>query len=132
MFSTDMKATCKNSAKLEQETKTTKIVTYRYPLFPLASSIVLILRYIHLSLSAMSYSHLFIVLFFGIDRENKADVRPPTPPPPTPPRRVARLFIVPSQLTHKKTPTCHDVALQRFEPARVGPPLRARHGRGKL
>ena len=33
-----MKATCKNSANLEQETKTTKIVTY--PLLSLASSIV--------------------------------------------------------------------------------------------
>ena len=32
-----MKATCKNSANLEQETKTTKIVTY--PLLSLASSI---------------------------------------------------------------------------------------------
>ena len=31
-----MKATCKNSANLEQETKTTKIVTY--PLLSLASS----------------------------------------------------------------------------------------------
>ena len=35
-FSTEMKATCKNSANLEQETKTTKIVTY--PLLSLASS----------------------------------------------------------------------------------------------
>ena len=38
-----MKATCKNSANLEQETKTTKIVTY--PLFSLASSIS-VLRFI--------------------------------------------------------------------------------------
>ena len=37
-FSTEMKATCKNSANLEQETKTTKIVTY--PLLSLASSFV--------------------------------------------------------------------------------------------
>ena len=37
-FSTEMKATCKNSANLEQETKTTKIVTY--PLLSLASSII--------------------------------------------------------------------------------------------
>ena len=37
-FSTEMKATCKNSANLEQETKTTKIVTY--PLLSLASSCV--------------------------------------------------------------------------------------------
>ena len=35
-LSTEMKAACKNSANLEQETKTTKIVTS--PLFPLASS----------------------------------------------------------------------------------------------
>jgi len=35
-------------------------------------------------------------LFFGIDIDKKADVRPPTP------HRVARLFIVPSLLTHKK------------------------------
>ena len=35
--STEMEFTCENSANLEQETKTTKIVTY--PLFPLASSI---------------------------------------------------------------------------------------------
>ena len=33
-----MKATCKNSANLEQETKTTKIVTY--PLLSLASSVI--------------------------------------------------------------------------------------------
>ena len=39
MCSTEMKATCKNSANLEQETKTTKIVTY--PLLSLASSILL-------------------------------------------------------------------------------------------
>ena len=36
-FSTEMKATCKNSVNLEQETKKTKIVTY--PLLSLASSI---------------------------------------------------------------------------------------------
>ena len=35
-FSTEMKAACKNSANLEQETETTKIVTY--PLFPLVFS----------------------------------------------------------------------------------------------
>ena len=34
--STEMEVACENSANLEQETKTTKIVTY--PLFPLASS----------------------------------------------------------------------------------------------
>ena len=34
--STEMEFACENSANLEQETKTTKIVTY--PLFPLASS----------------------------------------------------------------------------------------------
>ena len=34
--STEMEVPCENSANLEQETKTTKIVTY--PLFPLASS----------------------------------------------------------------------------------------------
>ena len=38
-----MKATCKNSANLEQETKTTKIVTY--PLLSLASSIVYYILY---------------------------------------------------------------------------------------
>ena len=43
MFSTEMKATCKNSANLEQETKTTKIVTY--PLLSLASSIVYYILY---------------------------------------------------------------------------------------
>ena len=43
MFSTEMKATCKNSANLEQETKTTKIVTY--PLLSLASSIVCYILY---------------------------------------------------------------------------------------
>ena len=36
-FSTEMKATCKNSAHLEQDTKTTKVVTY--PLLSLDSSI---------------------------------------------------------------------------------------------
>ena len=36
MFSTEMKATCKNSPNLEQETKTTKIIIY--PLLSLASS----------------------------------------------------------------------------------------------
>ena len=36
--STEMEVACENSANLEQETKTTKIVTY--PLFPLASSVV--------------------------------------------------------------------------------------------
>ena len=36
--STEMEFACENSANLEQETKTTKIVTY--PLFPLASSTV--------------------------------------------------------------------------------------------
>ena len=35
-FSTEMEVACENAANLEQETKTTKIVTY--PLFPLASS----------------------------------------------------------------------------------------------
>ena len=35
-FSTEMEVTCENSANLEQETKTIKIVTY--PLFPLAFS----------------------------------------------------------------------------------------------
>ena len=35
-FSTEREVACENSANLEQETKTTKIVTY--PLFPLASS----------------------------------------------------------------------------------------------
>ena len=39
-FSTEMEVACENSANLEQETKTTKIVTY--PLFPLVSSIRLI------------------------------------------------------------------------------------------
>ena len=34
-----MEYACENSANLEQETKTTKIVTY--PLFPLASSFIL-------------------------------------------------------------------------------------------
>ena len=43
MFSTEMKATCKNSANLEQETKTTKIVTY--PILSLASSIVYYILY---------------------------------------------------------------------------------------
>ena len=38
-FSAEMEVACKNSANLEQETKTTKIVTY--PLFPLASSFAL-------------------------------------------------------------------------------------------
>ena len=37
-FSIEMKGTCKNSANLEQETKTTKVVTY--PLLSLASSII--------------------------------------------------------------------------------------------
>ena len=37
-FSTEMEVACENSANLEQEPKTTKIVTY--PLFPLASSFV--------------------------------------------------------------------------------------------
>ena len=37
-----MKATCKNSANLEQETKTTKIVTY--PLLSLASSFGIIME----------------------------------------------------------------------------------------
>ena len=38
-FATEMKVACNNySANLEQETETTKIVTY--PLFPLASSVV--------------------------------------------------------------------------------------------
>ena len=32
-FSTEMKVVCKNSATLEQETKTTKIVTYSIPFF---------------------------------------------------------------------------------------------------
>ena len=36
--STEMEFACENSANLEQETKTTQIVTY--PLFPLASSFV--------------------------------------------------------------------------------------------
>ena len=39
-FSTEVKATCKNSASLGQETKTTKIVTY--PLLSLASSLYLL------------------------------------------------------------------------------------------
>ena len=43
-FSTEMEVACENSANLEQETKTTKIVTC--PLFPLASSYEL--SYIHL------------------------------------------------------------------------------------
>ena len=37
-FSTEMEFACKNSANLEQETETTKIITY--PLFPLASSFI--------------------------------------------------------------------------------------------
>ena len=37
-FSTETEVACENSANLEQETKTTKIVTY--PLFPLTSSLV--------------------------------------------------------------------------------------------
>ena len=42
MFSTEMKATFKNSANLEQETKTTKIVTY--PLLSLASSSIELMK----------------------------------------------------------------------------------------
>ena len=37
-FSTEMEVACENSANLEQETETTKIITY--PLFPLASSFI--------------------------------------------------------------------------------------------
>ena len=47
-----------------------------------------------------------------------------------PPLKVARLFIVPSRLTKKKY-RGRNVVLQRFEPATLGDPLRARHGRGK-
>ena len=55
----------------------------------------------------------------------KHDVRPP-------PLKVARLFIVPSQLTYqKKKYRGRNVVLQRFEPATLGDQLRARHGRGK-
>ena len=53
----------------------------------------------------------------------KHDVRPP-------PLKVARLFIVPSQLTKKKYHG-RNVVLQRCEPATLGNPLRARHERGK-
>ena len=37
-FSTEMEVACENSANLEQETETTKIITY--PLFALASSFI--------------------------------------------------------------------------------------------
>ena len=53
-----MKATCKNLANLEQETKTTKIVTY--PLLLLASSVVSRRR--QLSSSVVSRCQLSVML----------------------------------------------------------------------
>ena len=68
-FSTEMEVACENSANLEQETKTTKIVTY--PLFPQASSICYIIWLQNFHQTQQAMNGLSLCLFLHPDPVSK-------------------------------------------------------------